>query len=222
MSAATSRISTVCADQPATGLQGTRMSLPLATARLVLRPFTRDDFASFTAYRNHPEVARYQGWSSYSFDDALAFFAEQAPLAFDTDETWFQIAAERRTDGQLVGDVAVHFLDEGRQAELGVTFDVQAQRQGYAREAVASVVELLFEQHGKHRLVATVDALNARAQRLLEHLGFRREGMYRQNVFFKGAWGDEYAYALLASEWRERRAQAGAAGAADMAAGEAR
>lgn len=163
MSAATSRISTVCADQPAIGLQGTRMSFPLATARLVLRPFTRDDLASFTAYRNHPEVARYQGWSSYSFDDALAFFAEQEPLAFDTDETWFQIAAERRTDGQLVGDVAVHFLDEGRQAELGVTFDVQAQRQGYAREAVASVVELLFEQHGKHRLVATVDALNARA-----------------------------------------------------------
>eukprot|EP01039_Chlorochromonas_danica_P006474 gene6474-7139_t len=183
------------------------MSLPLTTARLVLRPFKFEDLVSFTAYRNHPEVARYQSWSSFSFDDALAFFAEQEKLTFDTDDTWFQIAAERQADGKLIGDVAVHFLDEGRQAELGVTFDIEAQGQGYAREAVASVVELLFERYNKHRLVATVDALNERAQRLLEYLGFRREGMYCQNVFFKGQWGDEYGYALLASEWRERHTQ---------------
>lgn len=181
------------------------MTFPVITARLVLRPFTRRDLDRFAAYRNHPDVARYQGWSSYSLDDALEFFAQQEPLAFDTDATWFQIAAEHRAEGVLIGDVAVHFFDEGRQAELGVTFDIDAQRHGYALEAVSRVVELLFDGFGKHRLVATVDALNDRAQHLLERLGFRREGAYRQNVFFKGAWGDEFGYALLASEWRARR-----------------
>lgn len=35
-----------------------------------------------------------------------------------------------------------------------------------------------------------------------EGLGFRREAHYRQNIFFKGEWGDEYLYALLRSEYQ--------------------
>ena len=31
----------------------------------------------------------------------------------------------------------------------------------------------------------------------------RREGHFIQNVWFKGAWGDEYLYALLEREWRD-------------------
>lgn len=194
------------------GHEGTRMTtFPISTARLVLRPFKRGDLAAFTAYRNHPDVARYQSWASYTDADAKAFFAEQQTLRFDTDGTWFQIAAEHQANGALVGDVAVHFFDEGRQAELGVTFDVAAQRQGFALEAVSRVIELLFADLGKHRIVATMDALNVRAQRLLERQGFRREGHYRENIFFKGAWGDEYGYALLNREWRALR-QAAAGG----------
>lgn len=33
---------------------------------------------------------------------------------------------------------------------------------------------------------------NTASYRLLEKLGFRREAHLIQNVFFKGAWGDEY------------------------------
>ena len=52
----------------------------------------------------------------------------------------------------------------------------------------------------KHRVVATTDVENTASYRLLETLGFRREGHFIQNIFFKGAWGDEYQYALLRSE----------------------
>ena len=34
----------------------------------------------------------------------------------------------------------------------------------------------------------------------------RREGHYLQNVWFKGAWGDEYQYAMLRSEWKATEA----------------
>ena len=95
--------------------------LPLQTPRLRLRPFTADDLPHFTAYRSHPDVARYQSWSDYSAADAQAFFAQQRRLEFNRDDSWFQLAVERREDGALLGDIAVHFFDEGRQAELGVT-----------------------------------------------------------------------------------------------------
>nr|ADU90659.1 putative acetyltransferase [Collimonas sp. MPS11E8] len=175
---------------------------PLETARLVLRPFTKADLPAFTAYRNQPDVALYQSWSSYSAADAEAFFAQQDGLAFNSDESWFQIAVERKEDGVLVGDVAVHFFDDGQQAELGVTFELACQRLGYAQEAVSAVIQLLFAELGKHRLVATVDVLNQRAQRLLDLHGFRREGHYRENILFKGSWSDEYSYALLSHEWK--------------------
>ena len=176
--------------------------LPLASARLVLRPFRRSDLPAFTAYRSDPEVARYQSWSSYTPQDADAFFARQEHLAFDTDGSWFQLAVERAADGVLLGDVALHFFDEGRQVEIGFTFDRAHQGAGYANEAVARVLALLFGEMGKHRVVATVDVENARAVRLLERLCFRGEAHHVQNVFFKGAWSDEYTYALLAQEWR--------------------
>jgi len=176
----------------------------LTTPRFILRPFTRRDLPAFIAYRNQPEVARYQSWSSYTAQEAEAFFAQQDGLAFNTNDTWFQIAAERKEDGTLAGDVALHFFDEGRQAELGATFVAAFQRQGYASEAVSKVIELLFSKLDKHRIVATVDALNVPAQRLVENQGFRREAHYRENIFFKGAWSDEYSYALLNHEWQVR------------------
>ena len=183
-------------------------ALPRRTQRLVLRKFTREDLPAFVAYRSHPEVARYQSWSSYNAADAEAFFQQQQPLQFNEDESWFQIAAEHQEHGALAGDVAVHFFDDGQQAELGITFDRDWQGQGLALEAVASVVDLLLTDLGKHRLTATVDVLNFRAQHLLEKLGFRREAHYRENIFFKGKWSDEFSYALLAREWKARVAAA--------------
>jgi RimJ/RimL family protein N-acetyltransferase len=177
---------------------------PLETARLMLRPFARRDLATLIAYRNQPAVARYQTWSSFSAEDAEAFFVQQDSLVFDTDETWFQIATERKLDAVLVGDVAVHVFDQGRQAELGATFDLAHQRQGYALEAVSRIIEVLFVTLRKHRIVATVDERNLPAQRLVERLGFRREGHYRENILFKGTWSDEYGYALLSREWWAR------------------
>lgn len=56
--------------------------LPLLTPRLILRPFTADDLPHFTAYRSHPDVARYQSWSDYSAAEAQAFFAQQRRLEF--------------------------------------------------------------------------------------------------------------------------------------------
>ncbi len=38
--------------------------------------------------------------------------------------------------------------------------------------------------------------------KLLERLGFRREAHLVENIWFKGAWGSEFHYALLEREWK--------------------
>ncbi len=172
------------------------------TQRLLCRAFELADLKLFTAYRADPEVARYQSWQDYQYQDALTLFEGLQQTPFGTQGTWMQLALECRQTKSLLGDLALHFIDE-QQVEIGFTLASEYQGQGLAREAVQGLLLYLFETLGKHRVSAITDVDNHAAWGLLERVGFRREAHYRDNIFFKGSWGSEYGYALLASEWRE-------------------
>jgi RimJ/RimL family protein N-acetyltransferase len=120
-----------------------------------------------------------------------------------TPGTWFQFAVDLASSGTLIGDVALRTSStDGRLAELGFTFARDHQGQGYATEAVGAVVQYGFQKLEMHRLCSRTDARNLRARRLLERLGFRREGELRECIWFKGAWATDLMYAHLASDWR--------------------
>ena len=177
--------------------------LILETPRLILRPFQDSDLEPFVAYRSDPEVARYQGWDApYSLDKAIEFIAEMKLAQPAIQDRWYQLAIELKQSGQLIGDCAFHTLaHDARQAEIGCTLARQHQRQGYAAEAVARLLGYLFRDLGLHRVIASCDADNLASARLLERVGMRREGHFIENIWFKGAWGSEYLYALLQREW---------------------
>ncbi|WP_341503165.1 GNAT family protein [Gallaecimonas sp. GXIMD4217] len=172
-------------------------------ARLRLRPFREADLPAFVAYRNNPDVARYQSWHDYDMDRARAFWEQQRDLQLGLPDSWYQVAIADGED-RLVGDLALHFLEDGRQLELGFTLDPACQGRGYGQEAATLLLELAFGDWQMHRVMAITDARNAPAAALLARLGFRREGHFIQNIWFKGAWGDEYLYAQLAGEWASR------------------
>ena len=173
----------------------------LETDRLLLRRFHAGDAAALAAYRSDPDVARYQSWDApYPLGDALAFVTETAHLDPER-EGWFQYAVVGRDTGLLLGDVGVNRGDGGRQAEIGFTFAPAHQGHGYATEAVGRVVRHLLVEEGLHRVHASLDARNDRSARLLERLGFRREGLLVRASYWKGEWTDDLLYAVLASEW---------------------
>lgn len=174
----------------------------LETPRLILRPFQDSDLEPFAAYRADPEVARYQGWDTpYSVDRAAEFIAEMKAKQPATGSEWYQFAVERKSSAGVIGDCAFHLLDgDPRQAEVGVTLARPHQRQGYAAEAVTRLLDYLFRDHGLHRVVARCDVDNLASARLLERVGMRREGHFIENIWFKGAWGSEYLYAVLQRE----------------------
>jgi RimJ/RimL family protein N-acetyltransferase len=101
----------------------------------------------------------------------------------------------------VIGDCGIHFReDDPRQAELGITLAPTYQGRGLAAEALATVLEYVFDWLGKHRVYAVTDAENHAAASLFRHLGFRQEAHYIEHVWFKGAWGSEYLFALLCRE----------------------
>ncbi len=172
--------------------------------RLVIRRFASGDAEALASYRSDAEVARYQEWECpYPLSEAREFIASLHHLAPGTPGTWFQFAVSLASSGTLIGDVALRTSEaDGCQAELGFTFAAAHQGQGYATEAVRAVVQYAFEKLAMHRVFSRTDARNLRAQRLLERLGFRREGELRESTWFKGAWATDLLYAQLESEWR--------------------
>jgi RimJ/RimL family protein N-acetyltransferase len=179
----------------------------LRTDRLVLRPLQEMDLVAFAAYRSDPNVARYQGWSApYSLEHARALLEEMRRLEPGTPGHWFQLAVERSSEAGLIGDCVFKVLaQDSRQAQIGFTLAPSFQGQGFATEAVRRLLEFLFADFQIHRVLAVCDTANLPSARLLERVGMRREAHYIENVWFKGAWGDEYLYALLEREWRDLR-----------------
>ncbi len=117
--------------------------------------------------------------------------------------TWYQLAIERRNQPGLIGDCAFQRLaDDEHQAQIGFTFSRLYQKQGYATEAVHALLDYLFGELQLHRVTATCDVENIASFKLLERVGMRREAYFMENIWFKGAWGSEYCYALLHREWR--------------------
>lgn len=180
------------------------MSLILKTPRLALRPFTDDDIAAFSCYRSDPQVARYQGWDApFSLEQAAQFIADMQTATPAEPGEWYQLAFERKTDGQLIGDCAFKSLGEDpRQAEIGFTLARPHHGQGYASEGVGCLLQYLFSDLNLHRVRANCDPQNTASIRLMKKLGMRHEGRWVKSLWFKGHWADEDWFAILREEWQ--------------------
>lgn len=177
--------------------------LPIETERLRLRHFAVRDLEAFLAYRNDPDVARYQGWDTTSREQSEEFIAEMNGLEPGTPDRWFQFALALKSNDALIGDIGFR-TDEGqRQGMVGYTLAQAYQRQGYMTEALRVVLKMAFEDMDMHRVIAMVDPRNTPSWKLLERLGFRREGHFIEHWMNKGEWVDDYQYALLQREWKK-------------------
>jgi RimJ/RimL family protein N-acetyltransferase len=177
--------------------------------RLVLRRARPGDLEPLVACWADPEVNRWvpdrPDWRGF-LAQMIADMQVKQPGETEPGGPWYQYVVERREDGALVGDLGAGFgLPGERQVELGYRIAPAFQRQGFAKEAVAALIEHLIEAHAIHRFVGVIAAPNAASKRVLESLGFRHEGHFVRSFRCGGEWLDDDYYALLADEWRQKR-----------------
>ena len=179
--------------------------LVIDTKRLQIRNLKTTDLTEFHFYRSNPEVTKYQGFDVYTIDQAKDFIKGQLDKEFGKPGEWVQYGIENKQTRKIIGDCAIK-LDQydTRLAEVGITISHTEQRKGYAKETLIGIVNFLFDLKDFHRITETVDAENTASIRLLESVGFKQEGHFIENVFFKGKWGSEFQYAILKKEWKFR------------------
>ena len=177
---------------------------PIETERLRLRPFSRGDVDAVFSYRQRADVARYlfDGPMSYeSVTEVVQHRIGQHKLADEGDKVF--LAVELIASQQVVGEVSLVLRDApSRQAEIGYIFHPEFHGRGYATEAAGVLLQMGYEGAGVHRIYARCATANTASWRVMERLGMRREAHFREHAFVKGAWDEEFVYALLEDEWR--------------------
>lgn len=169
--------------------------------RLVLRRLCAEDLDALVAYRSDPEVARYQSWSDYDAERGRTLI-ESMQGRQPGEPGWFQFAIALKDTDALVGDCALRTDEyDTRLGEIGFTLSRQHQGRGLGTEAVRALLGYVFGTLNLHRVIGVTDAKNTAAATVLERVGMRREGHFLENTFFKGAWGDEFLFAMLGREW---------------------
>ncbi|GGP31478.1 acetyltransferase [Streptomyces variabilis] len=181
------------------------MSLPtpeLHTARLRLRPFADDDTAPLYALHSDPQVLRY--WDSPPWTEparAQRFLATCRRI--EEEGTGARLAVERDSDGAFVGWCGlIEWNPDFRSAVLCYVFDREVWGRGYATETVRGLLRWGFETLDLNRVRADVDTRNGASARVLEKLGFVREGTLREDCVVDGDVSDSWVYGLLRREWR--------------------
>lgn len=74
--------------------------------------------------------------------------------------------------------------------QLGYSLDGEEQGRGLMHEALERVIAFARDELGLHRIQANHQPSNERSARVLERLGFEREGFARDYLFIDGAWRD--------------------------------
>jgi len=176
---------------------------PLQTRRLLLRPFREADLDDIHAYASVPEVSRFMEWGPNTPEDSRAFLDRALAQQSDWPRRHVGLAIER--DGRVIGSIRLDLQGEkGPEADLGYTLARDQWRQGVATEAAAAMLDAAFATLGLHRVWATCDVENVGSFGVMEKLGMRREGHFRQDKLVRGAWRDSFLYAILAEEWAAR------------------
>lgn len=173
----------------------------LQTPRLRLRTITRSDIDAIYRLHADPRAMRY--WSFPAWTDpqqALDWFEQRRHHA-EREESWPWGLSLIDAD-ELIGIVTLFAVNRmQRRAEVGYQLHPSYWGRGYAQEALRAALAYGFDALELNRVEADIDPRNQASCRLVERVGFRREGLLRERWHVNGEITDTALYGLLAREF---------------------
>jgi [ribosomal protein S5]-alanine N-acetyltransferase len=170
----------------------------IETERLLIRKFKPADAVELFEYLSLQEVYRFEPGEPISIDEAVDLAAERA-------EADNFLAVILKESGKLIG----HLYFEQRQPadlrtwEMGYILNPKYQKRGYGSEAASALVDYAFANLHPHRIMARCDQQNHASWKLLEKIGFIREGDFKRFAFLhldeigQPIWIDAFEYSKL-------------------------
>ena len=178
--------------------------ITLTTERLTLRWFTPADADALFSIFADPDVVRY--WSSPEWaDTSHAHQMIEDTIAGYTSGDGVRFAVVLTATGELVGQVNLgHMFHSNRRCEVGYAMASAYWGKGYITEALVAAFDYAFGPLNLNRIEADIDPRNDASEKVLQRLGFKKEGFMPERWIVKGEVSDTTFYGLLKRDWEAR------------------
>jgi RimJ/RimL family protein N-acetyltransferase len=171
------------------------------SAEVEVRPARPEDAALLHLWRAEKSVRRYQPLAPLSTSQLRSELASRR-----ADDLWrnrgdrfdWIVLVHRQPAGWIT--LVVHSWEHGL-AECGYSLSTAFQGRGLMHKALTRLIGDLFARTRLHRLEARTALANVASQKVLEKLGFRREGTLRGYFQLDGEWVDNYLFAIVKEDW---------------------
>lgn len=176
----------------------------LETYRLKLVQIDADHTKSYFEMMSQDEVTKYYGMESLKNMEDAAKIVASFQQTYE-DEKGIRWGIMLNASEKLVGTVGLNNLSMwSKKAEIGFELHPSYWHQGIAAEAVEEILRYSFMELGLYRIGAVTYPQNEPSIRLLEKLGFQKEGWLRGYIFQRNESHDALIFSLLRPEWVEK------------------
>jgi ribosomal-protein-alanine N-acetyltransferase len=175
------------------------------TQNLVLRAPVATDYAAWAVLRMESREFLTPWEPTWNEDDltrnSFRLRVKRAAREIATDEAYSLFVFESRSQA-LIGGLTLGLVRRGvaQATTLGYWMGQRHAGRGHMTEAVRGALRFAFSDLALHRVEAACLPNNEPSKRLLERVGFQREGMARAYLRINGAWSDHLLYAALSSD----------------------
>lgn len=175
----------------------------LSGTRVRLRPLRARDADDLFALHSDLRVMRY--WSHPPWTERTQAVERIAQLEQDRETVelypWVITLADA---DRLIGTVSLFSVNRAQfRGEIGYALAAAQWGKGYATEALHLAIAIAFDALGLKRLEADIDPRNTGSCRLVERVGFVREGVLRERWHVAGEVTDSAIYGLVRSDRRD-------------------
>ncbi|WP_440117807.1 GNAT family N-acetyltransferase [Paenibacillus sp. QZ-Y1] len=94
------------------------------------------------------------------------------------------------------------YVDHRKSWELGFAVLPEYAGKGYGSEAAYLLLQFAFQGLQAHKVVGMCNAQNVRSAALMQHVGMRREAVFKEELWWNNEWTDQYFFSILDKEFK--------------------
>ena len=177
--------------------------------RIYLRPPESQDYPAWymTRSRSRHDLEEYEprwpvGCLEQSFfERRLAYQAQN----WVCDRSYSFLIFHDETH-ELLGGININNILRGclQHASIGYWLDIEARGHGYMQEALKLILEFAFDDIGLKRVNISSLPYNQRSRKVIEAVGFEKEGYARNYLQINGVWQDHVLYGMTLEYFRQQ------------------
>lgn len=178
--------------------------LPLFTERLIIRPLEMDDCDRMVAFvsDNRDHLAPWEpARTPYYFSNE--YWTQEIAGArdemYDDRSVRMIMLLRDQPDGAVVGRINYNNIVRGvlQATHLGYAIGTAFEGKGFMTEGLTAANDFMFRRMNLHRIMANYMPNNDRSGKLLERLGFEREGLAHEYLLIANRWEDHVLTAKI-------------------------